>query len=227
VLVVFPGIAAVVLLPELARPDEAYPSLMSLAPNGIRGLIFVALLAAIVSSLGSMMNSIATIFTMDLYKPMRPQVSEHSLVFTGRVAAFSALVIAALAARPLLGNAEQAFQWLQEFTGFFTPGVVTLFVLGMFWSRTTSAGAFAAAIASAVLSLAYKIWWPEVPFMNRVGYVFLLCVAIAVAVSLLQGGRVQEKAVNVGRVDFSTRPSFNLAAAIIAAILIALYWYWW
>ncbi len=227
VLVVFPGIAAVVLLPELERPDEAYPTLMSLAPNGIRGLIFVALIAAIVSSLGSMMNSIATIFTIDLYKPMRPQVSEHSLVFTGRVAAFSALVIAALAARPLLGNAEQAFQWLQEFTGFFTPGVVTLFVLGMFWSRTTSAGAFAAAIASAVLSLAYKIWWPEVPFMNRVGYVFLLCVAIAVAVSLLQGGRVQEKAVNVGRVDFSTHPSFNLAAAIIAAILIALYWYWW
>jgi len=63
--------------------------------------------------------------------------------------------------------------------------------------------------------------------MNRVGYVFLLCVAIAVAVSLLQGGRVQEKAVDVGRIDFSTRPSFNLAAAIITAILIGLYWYWW
>jgi SSS family solute:Na+ symporter len=227
VLVVFPGIAAFVLAPDLGRPDEAYPTMMSLAPNGIRGLIFVALIAAIVSSLGSMMNSIATIFTMDLYKHVRPQTSEHSLVLTGRLAAFIALVIAALAARPLLGNAEQAFQWLQEFTGFFTPGVVTLFVLGMFWSRTTSAGAFAAAIGSALFSLAYKIWWPEVPFMNRVGWVFLLCVATAVLVSLLAGGRVQEKAVDVGRIDFSTRPSFNLAAAIIAAILILLYWYWW
>jgi SSS family solute:Na+ symporter len=216
-----------VLAPDLGRPDEAYPTMMSLAPNGIRGLIFVALIAAIVSSLGSMMNSIATIFTMDLYKHVRPQTSEHSLVLTGRLAAFIALVIAALAARPLLGNAEQAFQWLQEFTGFFTPGVVTLFVLGMFWSRTTSAGAFAAAIGSALFSLAYKIWWPEVPFMNRVGWVFLLCVATAVLVSLLAGGRVQEKAVDVGRIDFSTRPSFNLAAAIIAAILILLYWYWW
>ncbi len=226
VLVVFPGIAAFVIAPDLDRADEAYPTMMSLAPNGVRGLIFVALIAAIVSSLGSMMNSIATIFTMDLYKPLRPATPERALVTTGRLAAFSALVIASLAARPLLGNAEQAFQWLQEFTGFFTPGVVTLFLLGMFWKGTTSAGAFAAAIASAVLSLGYKLWWPEVPFMNRVGYVFLLCMVIAIVVSLLQGA-TRATVDDAGKTDFTTRPSFNVAAAMIAAILVLLYWYWW
>ena len=227
VLVVFPGIAAFVLAPGLERPDEAYPTMMRLAPEGVRGLIFVALIAAIVSSLGSMMNSIATIFTMDLYKPLHRQASEKALVTIGRTAAFSALVIAALAARPLLGQAEQAFQWLQEFTGFFTPGVVTLFALGLFWKRATAAGAFAAALGSAAFSLAFRVFWPEIPFMNRVGYVFLLCVAVAVAVSLLQGGRIHPRAIAHERADFGTSPAFNAAAAVIATILIGLYWYWW
>lgn len=227
VLVVFPGIAAWVITPDLGRPDEAYPTLMSLAPAGIRGVIFVALVAAIVSSLGSMMNSIATIFTMDLYKPIRTRTPERTLVAIGRSAAFTALVIAALAAQPLLGQAEQAFQWLQEFTGFFTPGVVTLFALGLFWKRATAAGAFAAAIGSAAFSVMFKIWWPEIPFMNRVGYVFLLCIAVAVVVSLAQGGREQTKAVDHRAIDFGTSNSFNIAAACVTAILIGLYWYWW
>lgn len=227
VLVVFPGIAAFVLVPDLGRPDEAYPTMMSLAPPGIRGVIFVALVAAIVSSLGSMMNSIATIFTMDLYKPLRPDTRETSLVVIGRLAAFTALLIAALAAQPLLGQAEQAFQWLQEFTGFFTPGVVTLFALGLFWKRATAAGAFAAAIGSAVFSLLFKLYWPEIPFMDRVGYVFLLCFAVAVLVSLAQGARVQAQAIDHRTVDFGTSRAFNAAAAGITAILIGLYWYWW
>ena len=236
-LVVFPGIAAFILAPDLDRADQAYPTMMSLAPTGIRGLIFAALIAAIVSSLGSMMNSIATIFTIDLYKAARPATSETTLVFIGRSAALSALIIAVVAAQPLLGEAEQAFQWLQEFTGFFTPGVVTLFFLGMFWKRATAAGAFAAAIGSAVYSLIFKLdltaniglqlALDTMPFMNRVGWVFVLCMATAIIVSLAQGAKVQEKAVHHERIDFKTGPGFNIAAAIITAILIGLYWYWW
>jgi SSS family solute:Na+ symporter len=227
VLVVFPGIAAFVLTPDLQRADQAYPTMMSLAPVGVRGLILAALIAAIVSSLGSMMNSIATIFTIDLFKPLRPHTPERSLVRIGRSVALSALIIAAIAARPLLGEAEQAFQWLQEFTGFFTPGVVTLFVLGMFWSGATARGAFAAAIGSALFSLLFKVFLPELPFMNRVGFVFLLCVAVAVAVSLLEGRARHPKAIRVSEIEFRTGTGFNAAAALVAAILIGLYWYWW
>jgi SSS family solute:Na+ symporter len=227
VLVVFPGIAAFVIAPDLNRADQAYPTLMSLMPAGVRGLILAALIAAIVSSLGSMMNSIATIFTIDLYKPVRPTTPEKSLVRIGRTAALSALIIAAIAARPLLGEAEQAFQWLQEFTGFFTPGVVTLFVLGMFWKRATARGAFAAAIGSAVFSLLFKILLPEVPFMNRVGFVFLLCVAVAVTVSLLHGPKIHPKAVHIADIDFRTSAGFDISGAVVAAVLTGLYWYWW
>ncbi len=227
VLVVIPGIAASVLAPGLERADQAYPAMMALAPAGVRGLILAALIAAIVSSLGSMMNSIATIFTMDLYRPLAPQASERSLVTLGRTVALSAIVIAAVAARPLLGDAEQAFQWLQEFTGFFTPGVVTLFVLGMFWKRATARGAFAAAIGSALFSLAFKLWLPGVPFMNRVGWVFLLCVGVQVAVSLAGGGKIHPKAIRTGDMAFATSTGFNVAGALVAAILTGLYWYWW
>lgn len=227
VLVVFPGIAAAVLEPDLARPDRAYPTMMGLAPAGVRGLIFAALIAAIVSSLGSMVNSIATIFTLDLYKVFRPQATENNLVWVGRFAAMCSMLLAILAARPLLGQAEQAFQFIQEFTGFFTPGIVVLFLLGLFWKRTTAAGAFAAAIGSAVFSIALKVFFPDIPFMNRVGYVFLACAATAVIVSLIGDGRVQKEAVDVGRADFSTSRVFNGASALIAAVLVGLYWYWW
>ena len=227
VLVVFPGIAASVLAPDLARPDEAYPTMMSLAPAGVRGLIFAALIAAIVSSLGSMVNSIATIFTLDLYKVFRPETPEHRLVWIGRTAALGAMIIAVLAARPLLGRAEQAFQFIQEFTGFFTPGIVVLFLLGLFWKKTTAAGAFAAALGSALYSLVLKMYFPTIPFMNRVGYVFLACLATAVVVSLVLDGRSQKRAVDLRGADFATSRLFNAASGAIAAVLIGLYWYWW
>ena len=227
VLVVFPGIAAFVLEPNLSRPDQAYPTMMGLAPAGVRGLIFAALIAAIVSSLGSMVNSIATIFTLDLYKQFRPRATENNLVWIGRLAALCAMTLAVLAARPLLGQAEQAFQFIQEFTGFFTPGIVVLFLLGLFWKRTTAAAAFAAALGSAVFSVILKIWFPEIPFMNRVGYVFIACAATAAVVSLVGDGRAQKNAVDIEHADFSTSRVFNGASAVVAAVLIGLYWYWW
>jgi hypothetical protein len=122
VIVVLPGVAAVLLVPELNRPDEAYPSLMNLMPVGLKGLVFAGLVAAIVSSLGSMTNSIATIFTMDLYAHYRKGRSERHYVMVGRIVGLTALVIAMFTAKPLLGQFDQAFQYIQEFTGFFTPG---------------------------------------------------------------------------------------------------------
>ena len=227
ILVVLPGIAAYVLRPDLARADEAYPTMMGLAPTGARGLIFAALIAAIVSSLGSMVNSIATIFTLDLFKPLKPNTPEPRLVWVGRSVALAAMAIAVLTARPLLGQAEQAFQYIQEFTGFFTPGIVVLFLFGMFWKRTTAEAAFAAAIGSAVFSLVLKVAFPEIPFMNRVGYVFLACAATALTVSLVQGDARPGDAVDKSRIGFATSARFNLASALIGLVLIGLYWYWW
>ena len=212
VIIVLPGIAAVALSPNLARADEAYPHLMAMLPPGILGLVFAALLAAIVASVGSKINSIATIFTMDVYKPLRPQTSQQRLVLIGRSAAASALIIAMFAAKPLLGSFDQAFQYIQEFTGFFTPGICVIFLLGMFWDRTTATGALVAAVASAVLSFVFKLAWPSLPFMDRVGLVFLLCLAIAVVLSLLQAPRTTALRVELKNIDYSTDTGFNVAS---------------
>ncbi|MGA9025683.1 MAG: hypothetical protein WB440_06465, partial [Steroidobacteraceae bacterium] len=118
------------------------------------------------------------------------------------------------------------FQYIQEFTGFFTPGICAIFLLGMFWPRTTSAAAMAAAIASAALSAVFKLFWPALPFMDRVGLVFLLCVGIAVALSLM-GTRRRKLQVQLTGIDYATHAGFNVGAAAVVAILIALYATWW
>jgi SSS family solute:Na+ symporter len=227
VLVVLPGIAALMLAPHLARPDQAYPQLMTLLPSGLLGLVFAALLAAIVASMGSKINSIATIFTIDLYKQAFPKAGERHFVLVGRITAVVALIIAMVMAKPLLGNFDQAFQYIQEFTGFFTPGIGVIFLLGMFWPRTTSIAALAAAIGSVAISFVYKIYWPQIPFMNRIGYTFLICLALAVVISLLQKPRPKTSTIEVADVDFSTETRYNLATVAIIAILCALYATWW
>jgi SSS family solute:Na+ symporter len=227
VIIVLPGIAAAALLPSLARPDEAYPSLMAMLPTGILGLVFAALIAAIVASMGSKINSIATIFTMDVYRPLRPQASQQRLVLIGRLTAATALIIAILAAKPLLGSYDQAFQYIQEFTGFFTPGICVIFLLGMFWERCTATAALSAAIGSAILSLALKFLWPSLPFMDRVGLVFLACLGLAVVLSLLQARHEPALRVELKQIDYSTSLGFNLAALVVTGILIALYAKWW
>jgi SSS family solute:Na+ symporter len=227
VIIVLPGIAAVALAPNLARPDEAYPHLMAMLPSGLLGLVFAALLAAIVASMGSKINSIATIFTMDVYKHLRPESSQSHLVLVGRLTAVVALVIAVVSAKPLLGSFDQAFQYIQEFTGFFTPGICVIFLLGMFWERCTVAGAMVAAIASAVLSLALKMLWPALPFMDRVGLVFLACLAIAIVLSLLQPRREAALKVDIKNIDYSTTSGFNLGSVAIIAVLTVIYAVWW
>jgi solute:Na+ symporter, SSS family len=226
-IIVLPGIAAVALAPNLSRPDEAYPHLMAMLPSGLLGLVFAALIAAIVASMGSKINSIATIFTMDVYRPLRPQASQRHLVLVGRLTAAAALVIAMLSAKPLLGSFDQAFQYIQEFTGFFTPGICVIFLLGMFWERCTVSGAMAAAVGSAALSVLFKVFWPALPFMDRVGWVFVLCMGLAISLSLLQARRDPALRVELKQIDYSTGAGFNLAAAVVTVILIGIYWTWW
>jgi SSS family solute:Na+ symporter len=227
VLVVLPGIAAVMLAPGLDKPDQAYPTMMNLLPTGIKGLVFAALLAAIVSSLGSMMNSISTIFTMDIYKKARPQSSQQHLVTVGRLTGLFSIIVAIILAKPLLGKFDQAFQYIQEFTGFFTPAVVAIFMMGIFWKKATPNSAIASAITSAGLSLAFKLWLPDVPFMDRVGIVFLCCVGAAIIVTLLEKKGPQKGAIELKDIDFSTSGSFNVGGLAVAIILVALYTAWW
>ncbi len=248
-IIVLPGIAAVMLAPDLAKPDEAYPTMMRLLPTGLLGLVFAALVAAIIASTASKINSIATIFTLDLYAKFRgkrteaedaagKQAEEKHLVLVGRIAAVTAIVIAILTARPLVGASEQAFQFIQEFTGFFTPGITVIFLLGLFWKRATEWGAISAAIASVLLSYLMKVGLPSpmlsagvneylTPFMNRMGVVFLASLALAVIVSLLTPQRPGVDTIDTQSVSYATRGSFNIGAVAVVLILIALYATWW
>ena len=227
-IIVLPGIAAVLLAPDIGRPDQAYPAMMALTPVGIRGLIFAALIAAIVSSLGSMVNSVSTIFTLDLVKPLLMRdASEQRLVTIGRVVSLCALVLALFLAAPLLGGSPQVFQNIQNWTGLFTPGVVAIFFLGMFWRRATEIGGLLAVVSSVALSFAWPIAFPDMPFMDRVGLVFLLAVAIGVAGSLLQKAPSEEKIVHLGGIDFRTGTAFNIGAVVIVLVLCILYGAYW
>ncbi len=226
VLVVLPGIAAVILAPDLASNDQAYPAVMQLLPTGIMGLVFAALIAAIVSSLASMTNSISTIFTMDIVARHIDR-SETQLVNIGRTVSLTSLIIAALIAKPLLGNFDQAFQYIQEFTGFFTPGIVAIFLLAFFWKKTTANGALAAAVMSFLFSIWAWKFWPALPFMNRVGIAFVLCMIIGIAVSRIGGNQDHPKAINYAEVDTATSASFNWASVAIILMLTAIYATWW
>jgi len=225
--VVLPGIAAVMLAPQLARPDEAYPSMMRLLPTGVLGLVFAALIAAIVASLASKINSVATIFTLDFYAKRNAEASEAQLVRVGRIAACAAIVAAILTARPLLGGFDQGFQYIQEFTGFFTPGIVVIFLLGLFWKRANEAGAIAATLGSFALSIVLKLAWPSLPFMDRIGLVFLLALALAVALSLLTRSRAERDYIETADVSYATPRAFNSSSLAVIAILIALYAAFW
>lgn len=160
VIVVIPGIAALILaqdgvlpLDQLSeRSDRTYGVLMTLLPEGLRGIVFAALIAAVVSSLASMMNSISTIFTMDVYRSFAKDRPETHYVMVGRITALVAMVIALVLARPFLGGLESAFQTVQEYSGFIAPGVVAIFLLGFFDRRTNTQGAFAVLIGSVVVS---------------------------------------------------------------------------
>lgn len=227
VIVVVPGIAAVMLAPGLDRPDQAYPTMMGMLPGGVLGLVFAALIAAVVASLASKINSVSTIFTLDFFAKSRWAGSERQLVRVGRIAAAVAIVLAILTARPLLGGFDQGFQYIQEYTGFFTPGIVVIFLLGLFWKRANEAGALAAAIGSFALSIVLKLAWPALPFMDRMGLVFVLALAAGIGVSLVTPAAGAKDRIRTDDVRFATPLSFNTGALAVVAILVALYATFW
>lgn len=227
-LVVIPGIAAFALTADnpLVKADEAYPWLLSnILPTGIKGIVFAALASAIVAALASLMNSISTIFTMDFYKPFfRKKAGNSELITVGRVTSILALLIAVFIA-PMLRDLDQAFQYIQEFTGFISPGILAIFLAGFFYRRATSNGALVSALTSVVLSAIIKFALPDYPWMDRMSIVFITS---ALIIFLMRSSK--EKASNYIVIDSSllkTSKAFNILSVVVLLILIVIYYTWW
>jgi len=167
--------------------DDAYPWLVrNFAPTVVKGLSFAALAAAIISSLASMLNSTSTLFTMDIYKKyIEKDAADKKLVNIGRCTSLVALVIAAIAVKPLLGGLDQAFQYIQEYSGFIYPGIITVFGLGLLWKRASSKAAVWTAIITIPLGVLFKLTLPNVAFQLRAGYIFIILVTFFIIMSLL------------------------------------------
>lgn len=243
IIVVLPGIATYVLWKngmfqedmqavvdgvKQVKPDRAYPILLNLLPAGLKGLSFAALTAAIVASLAGKANSIATIFTLDIYKKhFKKDAGESEQVNVGRIAIVVSCIIAAVVA-PALGNLDQAFQFIQEYTGFISPGVFAIFIMGFFWKRTTSAAALVGAALAIPLSVALMFIFPDLPFINRMGWVFVIIVVLMVIVSLMDPkSKDNPKALEIDASMFKLAPGFAVGAIIICGILTALYTIFW
>lgn len=263
VIVVLPGIAAYVLFQEglfeaemldasrTINPDRAYPVLLNLLPVGLKGLSFAALTAAIVASLAGKANSISTIYTLDIYKKFfNKNATEEHLVVIGRFAIVVSMFLAGLIA-PFMGiDKKGGFQYIQEYTGFVSPGIFAIFVMGFFWKRTTSTAALVAALITFPLSLLFK-FLPEfvdlsalaaygfaaknpesaifeIPFIDRMGFVFLICVAVMVVISLMDPrSKDNPQGLEIDSSMFKTHRSFTIGAIIVCLILTFLYFVFW
>ena len=179
--------ASLNLAGKINIPDDAYPWLIrNFTPTGIKGLSFAALTAAIISSLASMFNSTSTLFTMDIYKKyINPSAADKKLVNVGRHTSVVALLIALFTVKPLLGGIPQAFQYIQEYSGFIYPGIITVFGLGLLWKRASSTAAVWTAIITIPLGVLFKVCFGDVPFQFRAGYIFIIVVSFFIIVSLL------------------------------------------
>lgn len=207
---------------EIARSDDAYPFLIrNFTPTVVKGLSFAALAAAVISSLASMFNSTSTIFTMDIYKQfINKGASDRKLVSVGRMTSVAALVLALIAVYPIMGAADQAFQIIQEYSGFVYPGVVVIFGLGLLWKRASGTAAVVAAIGTFAFSVLFKFMMPEVPFLIRMGYVFIALVVLFIALSLLSKKTVKADLLDEHTVKtqlFWSRTTFVIA--IVSLVL--------
>ena len=224
IVIVLPGICAAILFPVLEKSDQAYPTMMSLLPNGLLGLTFAALIAAIVSSLASMSNSISTIFTMDIYRYFKGEEQHQaSLIKVGRYTVVISLFIATLIAKPLLGSFESIFQYIQNFTGYFSPGIVVIFLVALFWKKATSMSVLIAALISLFASVLISLIYPDLPFIHRMTIVFVLSAIGCWYTSYLQGYKDQAKAIDLSSINFSTSKSFNFNTCVIVFVLAIIY----
>ncbi|MGD1946799.1 MAG: sodium/sugar symporter [Croceivirga sp.] len=256
--VVIPGIAAYVVvndpqilaglgeqglanIPSSGASDKAYPWLMQFLPTGLKGVAVAALTAAIVSSLASMLNSTSTIFTMDIYREyFNKNASDRTTVGVGRLSAAVALIIATVIA-PLLAGLDQAFQFIQEYTGVVSPGILGVFLLGLFWKKTTNRGAIIGALVSIPIAMFFKVgpkgWaegsaleslFPSLPWMDQMGLTCLLTMLVIAVISYLQNkGGNDKKGIHFTKETFVTSPLFNIgsfAVLIVLAVIYALFW---
>ena len=217
------------------KPDHAYPTLMNLLPAGLKGIAFAALTAAIVASLAGKANSISTIFSLDIYKKyFNKEASEKKMVLVGRWAVVVSMVIAAIVT-PALKSLNQAYQFIQEYVGFISPGVLAIFLLGLFWKRTTAAAAMAGALLTIPISTVLKflpVWtngaFPDYPFLDRMSIDFVLIVAIMIAISLAKPkSEMDAHTIEVDTSMFKISTSFAIGSIIIMGILAALYTVFW
>nr|NQU89497.1 sodium/solute symporter [Bacteroidota bacterium] len=222
--------------------DRAYPWLIAkFIPIGLKGLVMAALGAAIVSSLASMVNSTSTIFTMDIYKPfINKKATDYQTVAVGRISGLVALVIACIVA-PFLGSIPQAFQFIQEYTGIVSPGILAIFMLGLFWRKTTNSGAIWGALASIPVAMFFKVgskgwaegtalegFFPNLPWMDQMGLTFIIIVVIIAVISFIEKkGENNPKGIILKKDLFKTGPLFNISAFVICIILAALYTIFW
>jgi len=267
VIVVLPGIAAYVLYKEgygnfntamlkdgSLNADSAYPVLLNLLPAGLKGLSFAALTAAIVASLAGKANSIATIFTLDVYKKViNKDADENKQVIIGRITVIVAMILAIIIAPQLGIDKKGGFQFIQEYTGFVSPGIFAMFILGFFWKRTTSNAALFATIGGFLMSVGFKIlpsfanleWLSafgfsklveqkdgsmlyEIPFLDRMGFVFVICVIAMFIISKFENKNgVNPKGLEIDRGMFKTTPAFTVGALLIVGVIVALYSIFW
>jgi SSS family solute:Na+ symporter len=261
IIVVLPGIAAFVLYQNghfgsemlqdgSVNPDRAYPVLLNLLPVGLKGLSFAALTAAIVASLAGKANSIATIFTLDIYKTkLNVDADEKKLVNVGKKAIVVAMLIAVVVA-PFLGiDKKGGFQYIQEYTGFVSPGVFAMFILGFFWKKTTSNAALFATIGGFMFSILFKFMPAfvdlsflhstgfsvpnadgvyEIPFIDRMGFVFLICAIGMYCISMYETARgVKTNGLEIDRTMFKMSPGFTVGMLIVLSLIAAFYTIFW
>jgi SSS family solute:Na+ symporter len=265
IIVVLPGIAAYVLYKDGAfqsemlqdgsvNPDRAYPVLLNLLPAGLKGLSFAALTAAVVASLAGKANSIATIFTLDIYKKaIKKEATEKNLVVTGKVAVVVAMILGVIIAPHLGIDKKGGFQFIQEYTGFFSPGIFAMFILGFFWKKTTSNAALFATLGGFSLSVLLKklpllmnleflsgmgfsklvkqengSMLYEIPFIDRMGFVFVFCVVVMYIISMVENSKgLKTNGLEVDTAMFKTTKGFAAGALLIIGLLVALYTIYW
>ena len=217
--------------------DNAAPWLIkNFIPSGVKGLILAALAAAIVSSLASMLNSTSTIFTMDIYRShFNKNASDAQMVFVGRITAVVALIIAIIIA-PQLGSLGQVFIFIQEYTGVVSPGILAVFLMGLFYKKATNNAAIWGAILSIPIAMYFKVapkgWsdasiFVELPFMHQMGYTCIATLAVIALISYLDGNKDDSKAINLTKKLFATNSTFNIGAfsvVLITAFLYAMFW---